>query len=59
MNFLKNLDKALDFDSLEQKVQQAAAAVIVDEFPDRSKAAPSSAKVVVTNSCENGRGLGG
>jgi hypothetical protein len=52
MNFLKTLDKALDFDSLEQKVQQAASAV-VEEFPDRSKAAPTSAKVVVTTACES------
>ncbi|KAG2452146.1 hypothetical protein HYH02_003178 [Chlamydomonas schloesseri] len=45
MNFLKTLDQALDFDHIEKKVQQAALSV-VEEYPDRSRAAPTSAAVL-------------
>ncbi|KAG2425069.1 hypothetical protein HXX76_013978 [Chlamydomonas incerta] len=45
MNFLKTLDQALDFDHIEKKVQQAALSV-VEEYPDRNRAAPTSAAVI-------------
>ncbi|GFR41759.1 hypothetical protein Agub_g2515 [Astrephomene gubernaculifera] len=48
MNFLKSLDQALDFERLEktvtEKVQQAALSV-VDEFPDRNRAAPTTLSI--------------
>ncbi|EFJ47697.1 hypothetical protein VOLCADRAFT_117799 [Volvox carteri f. nagariensis] len=51
MNFLKTLDQALDFERLEktvtEKVQQAALSV-VEEFPDRNRAAPTGALLSIT-----------
>lgn len=54
MNFLKTLDQALDFDHIERKVQQAALSV-VEEYPDRNRAAPTSAAVITPSgeSCES------
>ncbi|GLC42313.1 hypothetical protein PLESTB_000660600 [Pleodorina starrii] len=51
MNFLKTLDQALDFERLEktvtERVQQAALSV-VEEFPDRHRAAPTGALLSIT-----------
>ncbi|GIL61751.1 hypothetical protein Vafri_16139, partial [Volvox africanus] len=51
MNFLKTLDQALDFERLEktvtERVQQAALSV-VEEFPDRHRAAPTGALLTIT-----------
>lgn len=50
MNFLKNLDKALDFDTIEKTVSEKVQPLaFVEEFPERNKTATVPAKVVVTS----------
>lgn len=51
MNFLKNLDKALDFDTIEKTVSEKVQPLaFVEEFPERNKGGAQPAKVVVTTS---------
>jgi homeobox protein cut-like len=42
MNFLKQLDQALDFESLEKTVTAKVSANLLSEFPDRHRALPTT-----------------
>lgn len=52
MNFLKNLDRALDFETIEKTVAEKVATTFAEEFPERNKGNAQQGKVLVTSTGE-------